>query len=552
MIIDIAELTQDVARDVTVCIVGSGAAGVTLACELIDAPFKVLLIEAGGFRASRRDEDFYRGEALAPHPPADQFRRVLFGGTTRVWGGRCVPLDEIDFERREYVANSGWPIAYREMADHYPRALEYCDAGAFDFTGSGSTGRAGSAIAGLEGGEDLEVDVIERYSLPTDFGRRYRDRLRRSTNVTAVLNARCTRLTKATDGDRLTGIEVAAPSGARHELSAKIVVAALGGIESTRLLLASDPAGRGFGNRYDKLGRYYSCHLESAVGRLIPNGAAVAFDFERTREGVYCRRKFQFSPGAQRRHGLLNTAFRLHFPSYSDASHGSAVMSAIYLAKSRLLPEYRNILQQDAEFCVISPNAEHARNVLRGVPQLLRFGTDWVFRRNLATRKLPYTLIANADGSYPLEFNCEQTPLESSRITLIDDRDAHGIRRVKIDWRHSEEDVNAVGRAFEVLRRTLERGSPCRLDVDTELLRKRVARAAPVGGHHIGTARMAASARSGVVDANLAVFDLPNLYVLGSAVFPTGGHANPTLSIVALAVRLGRHLRGRFGSTPNL
>jgi len=95
--------------------------------------------EAGG-RWSRVG-DFYEGSATAPHPDPRQFRRVGFGGTTAVWGGHCVHFDPIDFERRDHVANSGWPIAYEEVTRFYPAAMEYCDAGRFDFRGKDFTSR---------------------------------------------------------------------------------------------------------------------------------------------------------------------------------------------------------------------------------------------------------------------------------------------------------------------------------------------------------------------------------------------------------------------------
>jgi choline dehydrogenase-like flavoprotein len=268
----------------------------------------------------------------------------------------------------------------------------------------------------------------------------------------------------------------------------------------------------------------------------------VVFDFERTTDGVYCRRQLRFRPEAQRHHRLLNTVFRLHFPNYSDASHGSSVMSTIYLAKSVLVAEYRNILQHGAE-APASPTWQHLRNVVTGLPQLAKFASDWLFRIQLARRKLPYTLVPNADGSFPVDFNSEQTPLASNRITLSDDVDRHGLRRVHIAWRLSAEDIDSAYRAFQLLRDTLNRSGRARLGFDEQHLGERISRSVPLGGHHIGTARMSASERTGVVDPNCAVFGLPNLYVTSSAVFPTSGDANPTLSIAALAIRLAGHLR---------
>jgi choline dehydrogenase-like flavoprotein len=525
-----------------VCIIGAGAAGITLASELDAAGFRVLLIEAGGLNPDRGVADYYGGTATAPHADPTQFRRTVFGGTTGLWGGRCIPFRPIDFETREYVSNSGWPIAYEDLARHYPRALEYCDAGAFDFTASGSVPRFVETIEGFDGGDVMTTDRIERYSLPTDFGHRYRDRIRQSANVVALVGARCLRLVKATGGDRIDGAELVDRAGRKRLVSAQVFVLATGGVEVPRLLMLSDPQGAGFGNRGDALGRYYMCHFENTAGSLVPHGARVVFNFERTADGVYCRRQLGFWPEAQRRHRLLNTVFRLHFPSYSDASHGSSVMSTIYLAKSVLVPEYRSILQQDAD-APASPMLQHLRNIVTGLPQLVNFSGDYLFRIRLARRKLPYTLVPNADGSFPIDFNSEQTPLASNRITLSDDVDRHGLRRVHIAWRLGAEDIDSAHRAFQLLRETLSHSGRARLGFDEQRLRERISRSTPLGGHHIGTARMAASERLGVVDSNCAVFGLPNLYVASSAVFPTSSDANPTLTIAAIAIRMAGHLR---------
>jgi choline dehydrogenase-like flavoprotein len=523
-----------------VCIIGAGAAGISLACELDGCGFDVLLLEAGGLASCVGD--FYEGSATHPHPEPRQFRRVGFGGTTAVWGGRCVPFDPIDFERRDHVANTGWPISYEEVARFYPAAMEYCDAGRVDFLAETSLPGAGPIIPGFKGDDVVDADHIERYSLPTDFGKRYRDRL----HVTVVLGLRCLKLNRAPGEDTIQTAEFVDLSGRLHTISASVFVLAAGGIEVPRLLLASNPTGNGFGNLSDCLGRFYMCHFENTCGRIVPRNTPVAFRFERTSDGIYCRRQIRFTPTAQRTHHLLNTVFRLHFPSYADASHGSSVMSAIYLAKSTLLPEYRTILQQHPD-AISSPPLQHIGNVLRDLPELARFAGDWLFRIRLAKRKLPYTLVPNADGSFPLEFNAEQTPDPSNRITLQDDRDRDGLPRVHIAWRLGEQDAQAVLRAFHLLRESLEHSGAGQLMFDDERLAGQIARSIPLG-HHIGTARMAATPGKGVVDRNCAVFGLPNLYVASSAVFPTCSHANPTLTIVALAVRLAQHLRSRLES----
>jgi choline dehydrogenase-like flavoprotein len=528
----------------SICIIGSGAAGITLACELDGEPYDVLVLEAGGERTNDESSADYAGTANAPHPEPSLYRRIAFGGTTGLWGGRCVPFDPIDFQKRDYVTNSGWPISYDEVARFYPRAMNYCDAGAFDFSVGNSLANKDPTIPGLQDGVVL-ADRIERYSLPTDFSKRYRHKLEKSQNVRVLLESRCVALVKAPGEDKIEAIEIVDTGGVRRRVEANTFVLATGGIETPRLLLASDKEGTGLGNRTDRVGRFYGCHFENLCARIVSNGAKIPFQFERTREGVYSRRKLQFSAAAQKQHRLLNCAFRLHFPDYSDATHGSAVMSMIFLAKSTLAPEYRGILHNNLQLPTPSPTSAHVRNVALGLPQLAKFAYQWLFLRVLATRKLPYTLVPNADGSFPLEFNSEQTPLEHSRVTLSSDVDRHGLNRVHVDWRMSPDDIMAAERAFLVLRETINSSSQVRLELDPEGLHERLLASNPVGGHHIGTTRMGSSSREGVVDANCAVFDLPNLYIASSAVFPTNSHANPTLTIVAMALRLSEHLKRR-------
>jgi choline dehydrogenase-like flavoprotein len=544
MIVDSSELNDAQLANVDVCIIGAGAAGLTLACELDGTGLNVVLLEAGGVAHEPGLADYYTGTAAPPHPGLTEFRRLGLGGTTSLWGGRCIPLDPIDFERRDYVAHSGWPIGYDEVGRYYPRAMQYCDAGACDFTVAGSLKNPTPTVAGFDGRAVMFTDRIERYSLPTDFGRRYRRRIERSGNVTLVLHARCTRLRKRAGSQALESVELVDRAARVRRVQPRFAVLATGGIEVPRLLLNSDPDGALFGNGSDLVGRYYMCHFESTCGRLVANGAPVSFDFEKTRDGVYCRRRLGFAPATQREHRLLNGVYRLHFPDYSDPAHGSAVMSAIYLARATLPAEYRAVLRHNRHLGEGAALRPHLVNVARGLPQLARFAKDWLLKRQLARRKLPYTLIKNADGSFPIEFNSEQEPTPTNRIALLPESDRHGVRRVAVSWSIGAQEVEAACRSFILFRDTLQAGSSVsRLEFDAAQLAEQIRRAPPLGGHHIGTARMGATERQGVVGPDCSVFGVNNLFIASSAVFPTSGAANPTLTIVALALRLADHLK---------
>ncbi len=528
-----------------ICIVGAGAAGITLACELAHTSLSVLMLEAGGLATDTALAREFSGLANFPHPEPSLFREFVFGGTTKLWGGRCVPFDPIDFVIREHVPNSGWPIRYDEVSQYYQRALKYCDAGAFDFAIASSLDAPHSPIADTFE-SDFFFERLERYSFPTDFGARYRKAIRQSKNITVLLNARCIALTRDAGEDRIEAADVAHPNGMRRRIAADTFVLAIGGIETPRLLFASDPRGPGFGNQTDRLGRFYTCHFENICAKLVPNGTPIKFGFEKTRDGVYCRRKIQILPAAQRAHRLLNTTFRLHFTNYSDASHGSSIMSAIFLAKALLRKEYRQIMDGQTDPVSRSHTWEHLLNILAGLPQLAKFGFDWTLFRYLARRKLPYTLVPNADGSFPLELNSEQTPIESSRIRPTREVDSFGVRRVAVDWRVRSEDLEAAYRALRLLKSDLAKHTTISLEVNEDVVLSQIRRSPPIKGHHIGTARMAARPSEGVVDRNCKVFGLRNLFIAGSAVFPTSSHANPTLTIVALAARLADHLKEAF------
>lgn len=529
----------------TVCIVGAGAAGITLACELDAAGIPVLLLDAGPVQGRGEvSQDAYEGSSEGVHATPRFFRRRGFGGTTAIWGGRCVPYDPIDFEAREHLGATGWPIAYAEVARHYPKAMDYCDAGAFEFDARRAFTKPGDTIPGLESGGGVLTHEIERYSLPTNFGTRYRDRLAASANVSVLGPAQVLRLVRDAGRGRIAALECrAGDTGPVLRVEADRFVLATGGIEATRLLLASG----GLGNRHDNVGRYYTCHIENFIGTVRPNRPGTAFHFEKTHDGVYARRKLTFDADTQRRERLLNIAFRLHYPNVADARHRSPVLSAVYLARRTLIPEYRRILQYGVgEAVQTSPVSAHLRNVATGLPGLAAFGVDWIRRRTLAERKLPYVLVPNADGSYVLEFNAEQTPLRDSRITLGSGADAFGVPRVHVDWRFGDADIDSVCRAYRLLRERIHASGAATLEFNDAGLRDAVAASVPLGGHHIGSTRMAALEKDGVVDTNAALFEWPNLHIASSSVFPTSGHANPTLTIVAMAIRLAAHLRAQL------
>lgn len=515
-----------------VCIVGSGAAGIPLALELGERGLSVVLIESGNHAVNKVTQSLYAGEvANALHSQPDKYRQRRFGGSTAIWGGRCMPFDPLDFATRAWIPGSGWPIDYTEIAHWYPQANIWTETGLCEYDGD-------TLFAPMFPGfrsERVRTDSLERFSCPTHFGRRYEKRLRIASTVQVLLEANCVGIER--EYDRIVAAYIATLDGNRFAVSAGCYVLAAGGIETARLLLTSD-----IGNEHDQVGRYYMCHIAGNVGTLTVNGSLdrVRHRYEISPDGIYCRRRLSLTAAEQRRIGASNMVARLHFPRITDPAHKNGVLSGLYLVKNFISYEYGKRLHDGT--ANIGTYTRHLLNVLRDAPDTAAFLAHWLRQRTFAERKYPSVILNNRSNRFSLEIHGEQIPNRNSRITLMHDRDALGMRRVHIDWRYLPQDIDSVRKTLEVFQQEFARSGIATLDFDASTLEHDLTRFGAYGGHHIGTARMGDNPNSSVVDRNCRVHSTQNLYIAGSAVFPTSSQANPTLTIIALALRLADHL----------
>jgi choline dehydrogenase-like flavoprotein len=325
-------------------------------------------------------------------------------------------------------------------------------------------------------------------------------------------------------------------------------VLALGGLETARLLLASrDVAPLGVGNDHDVVGRYYMCHIAGNVGKLTFSGspAEVNHSYLRTPEGIYCRRRISIAGQEQRRFRLLNAVARLHFPRIADPAHRNGVLSGLYLARNFISYEYSKRLRDGVEGG-LAVQAQHLRNVLCDPLDTAAFLAHWALKRTAAERKFPSVILRNRTNRFSLEMHAEQAPHRDSRVTLSESVDALGVPRLRVDWRYSKQDVDSVRRMLDLVAMELQNTGSGRLEYDPATLEEDLMRFGAYGGHHIGTTRMGSDPRNSVVDGNCRVHGVDNLYIASSSVFPTSSQANPTLTLVALSLRMGKHLGQRL------
>lgn len=549
MFLQAPDIDDGATLDADVCIIGAGAAGLTLAHELAGSGLAVIVIAGGGKRPgkrpAKRDQALYRGVVLDPasHGWAHRYRQRRYGGTTGIWGGRCLPFDAIDFEARDWVPHSGWPLDRAALEPYYARAAAYCEIGAplFD-AATALPDRPAKLLPGFDAASVSDT-TIERFSPPTDFGRLLERRLAQAPSVRVLLDAHCIGLAGTPSGAAIERVLCATFRPSRFSVRARTTVIAAGGLETARLLLAArDRAEAPLALTSPWLGRGYMSHLNATAGtiRFTAPPAAINGGYELSPEGVYCRRRLWLAPTVQRELGLLNTTWRLHHPPINDPAHRQPVLSAMYLVKDLVLYEYSRRMRAGRS---LGNLAGHLRNVIAHPVALGRFAVDWVDRRMLRSRRLPSVALYSPTGEYTLEVHAEQSPDPRSAIELGGLSDAFGMPELRVDWRCNDRDVDSVRRAYGVLQRAFARTGLGTLALDTDRLEHDLRHEGAVGGHHLGAARMAEAPAHGVVDRDGKLFGIFNGYVASGAVLPTSGQANPTFTIVALAIRLADHLK---------
>jgi choline dehydrogenase-like flavoprotein len=530
VLLDARNVDRDV-LDADLCIVGAGAAGIALAREFVDRPVKVCLLESGGLEADDQTQFLADGDSVGLYyGPLVAARLRQFGGTTNHWGAYCRPLKPWDLERRPGVPHSGWPIRFEDLAPHYPPALDVCGIPRNEFDVQHWRERSPYERFPLEGDlfEDTVSQVVPKKSRAR-FGKAYRRDLEMARNVDVLLRANLLEFEVDEYGTRVVRARIACLSGKRFAVEAQHFVLATGGIENARLLLLSrghNPAG--LGNEHDLVGRFFMEHPRFPSAIYQPSESGVPIDFYKTHEvdGAVIKAYLTLRDEVKTREELVDVQLRLvpvHDPAWTEALDSAGVRSAKRIA--RRLRDGR--MPDDLD--------THIPNVIGDLDDFWALAKMW----------------AENGGGPPIHHvevltRMEQTPNPDSRVRLGDRQDALGQPRVQVDWRLDPLDVRSARRGVELFANEVGRNGLGRVKVllsddDAQPLAKLRG-----GWHHMGTTRMSDDATTGVVDSNCRVHSLANLYVAGSSVFPTAGTGTPTLTLVALALRLAAHLKERM------
>ncbi len=553
MIIDARGITPNTDIPADVCIIGGGAAGIAIALRLIDASLDVVLLESGGLTSDAATQSLYAGENVGlRHVPLDAARCRFLGGSTNCWGGWCRPLDPIDFEARSWMPGSGWPLTYDDLKPYYADAHKLLELGPYEYSAAywqEELARHRVSIFPLRG-DDI-ANAINQLSAPTRFGEIYQQRLQQAANLRVLLNANVTELKADSMAANVERVRVATLDGIRFSVAPRLVVLACGGIENARLLLVSNGVqSTGLGNGKDLVGRYFMDHPRFRWARV------------RLADQRKYRRLYDSSLALTRR--------RVHCRDLHVAAH---VAPTERLQRDARLPNSRTYLVANY-FASVSAAYGVLKVLWHRVHDRKKFGVplsnvlrEAALNLPLLLRHAPQACLSVLDNRLNPEFVrrefhlvtiCEPVPNPDSRVTLSSERDMLGLPQTRLDWRMGELDRRNLDATCRLVRREME-GQGLFIPVEPWVdSLDRWPEAIEGCWHHMGTTRMSADPKQGVVDADCRVHGVNNLFIAGSSVFPTAGSDFPTITLVALALRLSDKLREvlkpartRVDSTPN-
>lgn len=510
-----------------VCVVGGGAAGITLAIELGRAGREALLLESGGFEPEEETQALNDLE-ITGYPVRENFmsRARYYGGSCNLWAGRSMRLGPEDLAPASDPHGAGWPISHEELSRWYPRAAQVLRLPSPLFFEPHTWDRGMGPQERRLFDSTMVVPTVSLWARgPMRFGARYRPELRRSPRIRVLLHANALRLRLDLSARTVVALEAGSLGGARFEVRARRYVVACGGVENARLLLLS-----GIAAEHDVVGRYFMDHPRAVFGRVrLAPGVRLPLLRGRPLADGKMQLGIGLPPAVRRNEGLLNhyATLESEFSGYAAAGYQSLVKTAkVVLRKGYAGSRWRVGSARLGDI----PGMIYLLTPKELMPHPL-YRLYWEMRNALHPRP---------DGkSRVVVYFCEQPPDRESRVTLGPARDALGLPRAELHWRICPEVTRGVVLLQERLRGCLREAGIGELEPGEGEPRYTDA------SHHMGTTRMSQDPRTGVVDADCRVHGLANLYLAGSSVFPTAGHANPTPTIIALTLRLAEHLRSR-------
>lgn len=507
--IDTRQLAPDSILQTHVAIIGGGAAGLTLAKTLANKNYKVSVFEAGGYATNEDTATLHSTiNKGRPYPLLQNSRAFGLGGATRLWGGHCLPMNDRCFTKRSWISKSEWPFKAHELNPYYKKSHQLLGLEDFEYNPQTIAQQLNKTL--LPFNENLVQTNIARYRA-VSYSELFVNSLQSASNINMYMFANATEILLHENGKSVAGIKLKTLETNEIVVKANYYILASGGIENARLLLDSNSIQTsGIGNSKDLVGRYFMEHIWYPKGNIALKDPARLNHFytmqHRLKAKVYTRAHISLAPEMLQEYHIPEFRSELVAVGMENTTNNTKLSSR---DKLELLSLPKDLALQ----------TQH----IRQSPGL-----------NNQLQKKSFT-------GYKLMNYVEQVPDFSSRITLSREKNQLGSHRAEVHWKLSEIDVKGIRVGHQIISNEVKAKNIGHFFYEDEGIPDNL-EGADGGGHHMGTTRMARTASNGVVDANCKVFDVDNLFIAGSSVFPSAGYANPTLTLTALAIRLATHL----------
>lgn len=544
MLIDALKLAGGETIETEVCIVGAGPAGITLAREFASTDLRVCLLESGGIDFDKNTQSLCQGESVDNlFGTLEDLRRLQFGGTANCWsirigdnqiGVRYLPLEQVDFEKRDWLPYSGWPFNKSHLDPFYERAQVVCKLGTFAYD---AKTWENTQTPQLPLSENVTTSMFQ-FGPRAVFTHEYREKINHARNITTYLNANLVEIETDETAKTVTRLRVGSLSGKEFWVSAKVFILAAGGIENARLLLVSNKVEKaGLGNQNDLVGRFFMDHPLVKGGKLKPASPDIfkntaLYDLRRV-NNIPVMGKLGITEAVREREQLLNLSAIL-FPVPK-----SYQLKAVNSLKTLLSFIHNPGIRKDT--------IKHLGNVIAGLDYIVPATYGALTKQEPFIPSLAWggwsdlSNIGQRFSEFEVWHQTEQAPFPDNRLTLTNDRDRLGRQKVKLHWQWHDIDIDTIKRSQDILKTEFARAGIGELQVERDGELPKMLH--PGAHHHMGTTRMHDDPLQGVVDSNCKLHNVSNLFIAGSSVFPTGGFANPTLTIVALAIKLADHVK---------
>ncbi len=510
MHIDAKNLENNSVIEGDICIIGAGTSGLSIALDWLNTSYKVILLEGGGFEYDDKVQELYAGKTTGQkYFPLKSTRLHYFGGTTGHWAGMCSPLDDIDFKKRDWIPDSGWPINNKDLDPFYAKANDVLKLGPYNYEYD-YWNKELPNLNPFPLDEKVIWNKMWQFS-QARYGNIYKETIVKAKNIHLYTYANAVDIKTEDNVSKVNEVIVKNYAGKTHMVKAKHFIMACGAIQNARLLLASNSqATQGLGNANDLVGRYFMEHLEIASAELwlskpFPTDL-YSWDYGVTKASA----ELAITEDVQKKEKILN---------------GTVSLLPLSVGKYQI-PRMETWQDEDP-----------------------RKSADNMFKNWGEAKEKAKAEKGNIERAFQLNTRIEQAPNRNSRVTIGLEKDELGVPRANLHWELTALDKKSVRKIFHILGRQFGLANIGRIKL-MEFLRDENDDTFPDstngGWHHMGTTRMSDDPKQGVVNSNCRVHGISNLFIAGSACYATSGAPNPTLTLTALSLRLSNHLKEKM------